>query len=282
MRKDKETHDEAADEVGEPAAMGGQVLADARRRLKFKVADIAKELHLDEFKVRAIESNDFEPIGPPVFVRGHLRKYAQLVEVSEQDMMADYERLHTESNAPLIVHKRPRQRRELSPGPWVAAVVAALAVGVAYWWFVVVVPSRATQEPSAPLFVEPEITDDVTERPAESLDTPDSADDNQTDAPAAESEPDASPPPPAQIAGEVRLSISFSGDSWTEITDATGRRLFFELGSAGRSVEVAGAPPLNVLFGNADSVSMTVNGAHFTIPDESRRGRTARLTINEP
>jgi cytoskeleton protein RodZ len=76
--------------------------------------------------------------------------------------------------------------------------------------------------------------------------------------------------------------VTFLGDCWTEITDASGRRLFFQLGRSGRTVNVSGAAPLNVLFGDADNVDIRVNGEDFTIPAANRRGRTARLTISAP
>jgi len=81
---------------------------------------------------------------------------------------------------------------------------------------------------------------------------------------------------------DVRLSVTFLGDCWTEITDASGRRLFFQLGRSGRTVNVSGPGPLSVLFGDANNVDIRVNGEDFTIPDAGRRGRTARLTISGP
>jgi cytoskeleton protein RodZ len=81
---------------------------------------------------------------------------------------------------------------------------------------------------------------------------------------------------------EMSLSITYSGDCWTEITDAGGRRLFFDLGKAGRTVNLAGEAPFNVLFGDAANVSLVVNGASFDIPARDLRGRTARLTITSP
>ena len=39
----------------------GERLAEARRKLQISVFEIAKELHLDDFKVRALESNEFVP-----------------------------------------------------------------------------------------------------------------------------------------------------------------------------------------------------------------------------
>ena len=86
--------------------------------------------------------------------------------------------------------------------------------------------------------------------------------------------------PPAASENDVRLSVTFLGDCWTEITDASGRRLFFQLGRSGRTVNVSGPGPLSVLFGDVDNVDMRVNGEDFTIPAANRRGRTARLTIS--
>ena len=58
--------------------LAGERLAVARRNQQITVLEIAKELHLDEHKVRALEQNDFDVLGAPVFAKGHLRKYAQL------------------------------------------------------------------------------------------------------------------------------------------------------------------------------------------------------------
>ncbi len=78
---------------------------------------------------------------------------------------------------------------------------------------------------------------------------------------------------------ELRLRIAYSGDCWTEITDASGRRLFFDLGREGRIVELSGEAPFNVLFGNAEFVNLQVNGSDYDLSTAARRGRTARLTI---
>ena len=69
------------DSESEP--LGGERLAEARHKEEIPLSDIAKELHLDEFKVEALERNEFDVLGAPVFAKGYLRKYAQLVGVAE-------------------------------------------------------------------------------------------------------------------------------------------------------------------------------------------------------
>ena len=103
--------DATRDETKGPVC--GERLAEARRRQQISVYEIAKELHLDDFKVRALENNEFEVIGAPVFAKGHLRKYAQLVKVDEADVLADYYQLERTSGAPLVLLRdsRPRRRR---------------------------------------------------------------------------------------------------------------------------------------------------------------------------
>ncbi len=140
MTDENNTIDEAA-EGGPDAPVAGERLAEARREQQIPVIDIAKELHLDEYKVRALERNDFDVIGAPVFAKGHLRKYAQLVNVDEADVMADYYRLDRSAGAPPVITTRRRPRQVMAIGPWVAVIVVILVAATAYWWFAVREPA---------------------------------------------------------------------------------------------------------------------------------------------
>lgn len=274
--REDETPDE---ESGGP--IGGERLALARRELQIPLLEIAKELHLDEYKVRALENNEFDVIGAPVFAKGHLRKYAQLVKVDEADVMADYYQLNRSGGAPPLLSPRPRPRQTISPGPWIVVILLLVASATAWWWY-------SNREPAAEAPVTGEIAA-LPDSPEAAMDEADNADSGEPvelldDESLPEPETEATPPPPVADAIDpsgMRLSIHYSGDSWTEITDANGSRLFFDLGKAGRTVNVSGAAPFNVLFGDADNVGLEVNGNTFNIPAAARRGKTARLTIIE-
>ena len=84
------------------------------------------------------------------------------------------------------------------------------------------------------------------------------------------------------VEGHVRLTMSFSGDCWTEISDASGTLLYRDLGRDGRTTNVTGEAPLSVLFGNAVNVSVRVNGSDYAISAADMRGELARLTILSP
>lgn len=287
--RDKSRGEAAAEEAQGPT--GGERLAAARREQQISVAEIAKELHLDDAKVRALESNEFDVIGAPVFAKGHLRKYAQLVGVDESDVMADYYQLNRTAGMPPLVSTRPRVRREMSPGPWIGVIVVLIAVATAYWWLTS--SPAVDEEPPIDLVTAPATTAPTADDPAVDVGSDDSdvlrsvgdvedgvEEDIEEDA---EEDVETSPPQtadtPALSDGQMRVLVTYSGDCWTEITDAGGRRLFFGLGTDGRTVELSGEAPFNVLFGDAENVRISVNGSDRAIAAAERRGRTARLTI---
>jgi cytoskeleton protein RodZ len=311
MTDDTDKPDTESPEAGTDGPIGGERLAEARRAKQISVLEIAKELHVEEAKIRALENNEFEVLGAPVFAKGHLKKYSQLVGVNHDDVLADYYRLTRTQEMPPVVVSRKKPRKEISPGPWLAAVLVLLLLALAYWLIVekpfsdmslpvATTPpaSVATTPPaSAETAVEEAPTD---EQPAEEVPV---AEEVADDSPAGEvpsqlpavvpEEPTVSPerdslpaaeqaPPPVSGDDDVRLSVTFLGDCWTEITDASGRRLFFQLGRSGRTVNVSGPGPLSVLFGDADNVDVRVNGEDFIMPATGRRGQTARLTISGP
>ena len=298
--------DESAPSESEGAACGER-LAEARRTLQITVLEIAKELHLDEPKVRALENNDFAVLGAPVFAKGHMRKYAELVGVDVDDVLADYYRLTRASGMPPVVLQRAKVRRELSPGPWIVATVVILAAAFAYWMIVMrAAPTAEVESDSLPQNSQtitpaadslPE--DDAAEMLATSsvedtqtiISAPDaaSADDAPAiiNAPVAASADDAPANVNARVAasaddGQLQVVLSFSGECWTEISDADGRRLFFDMGRSGRSVELSGKAPFAALFGNAENVDLQVNGSDYEIPAHGRSGRTARFSILNP
>ena len=273
--------------------LAGERLAAARREQQITVLEVAKELHLDEPKVRALEQNKFDVLGAPVFAKGHLRKYAMLVGVDNDDVLQDYYKLNRASGMPPVVGKVRKTVRETSPGPWIATIVILIISAAAYWWFLVADVSPpagpdlrpATSEPQLPEPGGLGVIDDGT--PSENLGevTDNSSAGSETvvvESPEQVAVQVAPPAPSSAIpeAGQVRLTLTFLGDCWTEISDASGRRLFFDLGREGRSVNVSGEAPLSVLFGNANNVRVRVNGTDYSISPADRRGETAKLTID--
>ena len=274
----------------------GEMLAKAREQEQRSVKEIAHELHLDEWIIQALESDDFGRIGAPVFVKGHLRKYAELMEVPIDDLIAAYYRSENAPSTPPLVatSAEPRRLPRISSAMVIGLVTFSVIVLIAAWWF-------RRNEPTVP---EVSQTEQAAEQAEVTLDTPsqsttETSSRNSSNTPepasptvetpqervvandrpsprATQSSPRDSNPIPE---GQVRFSMVFEQDSWVEIRDARGRRLYFGMAISGATPSVQGAPPLDVLLGNARGVELQVNGQGFAIPSGSRRGRTARFQV---
>lgn len=282
MSDDQDKTAEDKPEVETPGPVAGERLAEARRERQISVIEVAKELHLDEPKVRALERNEFEVLGAPVFAKGHLRKYAGLVGVDPDDILEDYYKMTHQDGLPPVVVARRRMRQEMSPGPWIAVIVVIIVVAAAYWWFAVF----ATQSPpetapaEAPGQQQEPLQEAAPAEPGPDAGSAEAAPETVRSEPAAQ--PGQVPAESEPTDGQTRIVLTFSGDCWTEVADATGRRLFWEMGRAGNSVELAGVAPFAVLLGNVDNVQLLVNGNAYPVSSSNPGSRMARLTIVSP
>lgn len=260
----------------------GELLRRERERRSITQLHIAEELHLDTRVVAAIEDNRFDELGPAVYARGHLRQYAALLGLSPQLIIERYEALtgRREILTPIpppgvLSVPVDMERRSLAGPLWSGVGLIALTLG--WWlWSTVSVPGDPMQS-AIPDEAVSETGSLPTTLPTE---------------PAADSpEPAVQPPPPVsnavpaatastRAAVEVRLRLQFKDPSWTEIYDATGRRLMFGLGESGRVSTLAGVPPIRVTLGKASAVTVEVNDRPVVVP--RRAGRDAAKFVVTP
>lgn len=87
--------------------------------------------------------------------------------------------------------------------------------------------------------------------------------------------------PPAPLPGSDILAIQLSRESWIEIYDRGGGRLYYSLAREGSEIVVEGAGPMRVLLGEVEGAAVAYNGEPY---DLSRyKGRSVvRFTVGEP
>jgi cytoskeleton protein RodZ len=78
----------------------------------------------------------------------------------------------------------------------------------------------------------------------------------------------------------LEVTLRFSADSWVEVYDAKGEKLFYDIGSADSQRKISGTPPFRVTFGNAPGVTLDVNGKPAEVPASAVRDDTAQFVIN--
>lgn len=80
--------------------------------------------------------------------------------------------------------------------------------------------------------------------------------------------------------GPDQLQMSFGANSWVEVNDASGKRLYAEMLHAGDTLQLQGQTPLQVLLGDARHVKVNLNSAPLDISSSIRSDFTARLTMS--
>ncbi|HEX9139417.1 MAG TPA: helix-turn-helix transcriptional regulator, partial [Steroidobacteraceae bacterium] len=139
------------DEAGPGNLAGvGARLQQARERLGFTRTQAAEKLHLEPRTIEALETENFAALGASVYIRGHLRRYADLLGESAAQIDAQYcQRPHATSapdlsSVPRQLHGGGGSARAPKLGPWPAGLaVAALAVAVLIWWALHSAPRNA-------------------------------------------------------------------------------------------------------------------------------------------
>jgi len=324
----------------------GVRLRAGREKMGLTLLQVAEKLHVDAKVVESLESERFDALGAPVFVRGHLRHYAELIGEQPGELLG----LYVDATKPAmpdltrLPKAAPAGRPSRLAVPALMVLIGFVLLGVV-WWLVQSLGNPGDAKPRAaaqPMTIEPageqdsisqEALGDATggnpnaagvnlnAAGAELNGTASGANGRSTSArngpnnaapPASNASPRASGPPaaraasgatgtqaaalapgsptaaavtgattPAPVRGKpVEVTLKFAADSWVEIYDANGEKLFYDIGAADSSHTVSGTPPLRVTFGNAPGVALDVNGKPATVPANAVNGDAAQFTIN--
>ena len=122
----------------------GAMLEHERTRRGLSVQQAAEGLHLDAWIVEAIEANRFLALGAPVYAKGYLRKYAVMLGLAPEVIVARYDALTDTlpepTPVPIITTTPPVRPKWPKYLAW--AVIAALVAGIAAFVLPLVWPSQ--------------------------------------------------------------------------------------------------------------------------------------------
>jgi cytoskeleton protein RodZ len=132
----------------------GLRLTEARVLAGWSLLQVADQMHLDIASVKALESGDFAALGAMVYARGHLRRYAELLNLppAEIEAACAQAQLFDRSDAAIKrsgVGMRRAPGRAATPPPGTAAVAAAVLVVIALVWWAMRMPRATHAPPSA-------------------------------------------------------------------------------------------------------------------------------------
>jgi cytoskeleton protein RodZ len=309
--------------MSEPTPTLGERLRAAREAKALTAQKIADQLHLDAWVIEALESGDYARIGPAVYGKGHLKRYAGALGLPVADIVGAYNERASEQPelaTPTAVQRMPslepvggRLPRATLAG---FAALALVVTGVYLWrpWQ----PRAAT--PPVGAAAKPVSEGEPAKGPVGDADWDDDGAAGASGAglagagaggvgagavgagavgasgaaangaPAVAGIGIAAPGPGAGAAaapagegdstagaGRVRLRLSFSADSWVDVRDATGLRLYAGQGRANSVRTIAGAAPMRVYLGFASGVQLKINNRVVAIGPQFVAGDVARF-----
>ena len=289
--------------MSEAAVSPGARLKAAREQRGLSAQKAADEMHLDRWVIDALEADDYKRIGPTVYAKGHLKKYAALLGLPAEEILAGYEsRSHGGGEAVLSganMRHAPRadapQARHLKPLSMALSVAAVLLLVGVLWWrpWHQRGPLRSVLQAATP--VSPSPLNDSPDKAAgatgistgaaspamvrETAPAPVAAPSAPPSAAAAPAPAAATPAADAAVpgAGRARLRLSFSADSWVDVHDASGRRTFAGTGLANSVKTIAGAAPMRVYLGFGSGVQLEINDRVVAIGPQFFAGDVARF-----
>ena len=314
----------AAEAGGDARAGIGTRLKAAREKKGLTILQAAEKLHVDPRILESLEAEDFAALGAPVYVKGHMRHYAELVDERPAELQELYA---TSTRAPPVqpdLTRIPMAHHAPDPGkfagPAVVAIVALTAIGALWWLFTG--PSekpqptqvqQSAQSSAAGKSPEAESVDVGSETPAPGAQRSQPVASGKV-AKSAPSVPATTAPapsarmvagaastavgtsaasaalrtvasamtavPPSTRAKEGELTLKFSADSWAEVYDASGQRLFYDVGAASSAHTVRGPAPMRVVLGNAAGVALEFNGRPASIPSAVKPDGSVHFIIN--
>ncbi len=115
----------------------GGFLATVRLQKGYPLEYVAAKLHLRVRMIELLEADDYDHMPEPVFIRGYIRAYAKLLDVSGDSLIALYDEFHANerpSERALWQSRRTTNRAE-HVVRWVTLFFGvAVLIAVAMWW----------------------------------------------------------------------------------------------------------------------------------------------------
>lgn len=268
----------------------GLQLKHGRERQGLSTEAVGHQLRLPVAIIEAMEREDWDRLGAPIYVRSYLGSYLRLLGLPDE--LA--EPVVNRARAPELVTMASQSRLRHSLDRGIRSAVYLVMTAVLVVPVVLVVRHFQSVEPPAPLTLEPEAVlqqaealageagqplalPPVADAGASRVDAPASAGPDPVMASIAPVPSSTQRPQPAlETAG---LVMNFLGESWVEVLDTRGMRIERGLVAAGEERRYAPGQVGSVTIGNADAVEVRVAGQSLDLAPY-RSANVARFAVS--
>ncbi len=302
------------DEANDIASAGivqsvGHVLRNARMARGMSIDDVSRQLRLSVQQIEAIEKGDFEKLPGRTFLRGFVRNYANLCQLSPAPLLQMLpESMPVQSNYERTPIKNKQLsfagRRENSNNSRVGLIIILFAIVLGAYFFyensswkklegndshgdVKSGSEKASVEIQLPLSSTRSHTQ-INKIPETNIQLPNQknldATSNlniQTLTLPIENKPviQETEKPIPTLSDMGALHFKFNADSWVKVIDGKNVTILEQVRKGGSEQIITGKRPLSVVIGNAAGVNLTYNDKEIDMSLYKKQDGTARLTL---
>ncbi len=261
----------------------GEQLRRAREAAGLSLADVAGQLRMPVQVVAALENEQWERLGAPVFVRGQLRSYARLLGVDLGSLLQQA-RIAPVEPPRLVSHTHtPRLRRVAeSLGRRAVYVVITAVLAVPVWYafqskFGDVPPNTASLDvvPDAASVAAAQLAAGASPGESATRQMPERAPYIASMAPIARQAAE-----PQVAVAAAGMTLDFRGDSWVEVSAPDGSIVEKALIRAGEKRSYAVGQVGRMKVGNASEVDFHQGGGSVDLTPYTSGNNVARFTVS--
>ncbi|VAW54278.1 hypothetical protein MNBD_GAMMA05-771 [hydrothermal vent metagenome] len=296
----------------------GSALASARKLKNYTVEQISEQLKIPARTILALEENNISVLPAPTFTQGYIRAYAKYLEISVEDVLANYNRAVPHDEASDLKPRSNLPEEASSQSPIVKTVTMLLIfsgiLAIIYGSFQyyqekadvmetafeskhrsftggsldspstdrIIIKQNARMTDEGELIVlSPGTVDDNVPVSAAEVEAEESSEKSLA-ATLAKSEQTAKQEETREqeaISVDV-LTISAEKGSWVQVRDATTARLLYNMVPVGGVEVLQGQAPFRVSLGNAKTTHVTINDLEVDISEYIRDNNTAKFSVS--
>jgi len=283
----------------------GEVLRKKRENIGLSIGHIGNQLNLDPKLIELLEKNDYEKYNIETYLKGYLRAYAKILDLDGDMIINLYKESNPEKIPEILPDVKPKFQKNI-PGrsvklfSYIIGITIALSILVWYQKNILVQPSEENlMITNIKIHENTNINGvDVTYKiinhtnswqwPINKVEK--NYESNSDELELVESEKTQDKIKNIADTNEVStyniqqsndtLVLNLTDDSWIEIYDKEGSRLFLDLARGGKNYIINGNSPFDILLGAANNVSIEFNGSSVDIEPYIKFG-IARFTLPE-
>ena len=302
MEADTTTNSETKNDGSKTA---GEILRKKRESIGLSIDHIANQLNLDSKLIELLEKNDYERFNIETYIKGYLRAYAKVLDLDGDMIINLYKESNPEKTPEILPNVKPKIQRNSADRSvklfsYIIGLTIALSILVWYQKNFLVQPSEENLKITNIKIHENTNINGVNidykiinhaiswQWPINKADKNYESNNNELEL--VESEKTQDKIKNISDTNEVStyniqqgsdtVVLNLTGDSWIEIYDREGGRLFLDLARGGKNYIINGNSPFDILLGAAKEVSIEFNGSSVDIEPYTKFG-IARFTLPE-